>query len=67
MADEEILVAYGAQHVSHPPQHLDRWPGGAEATIDRRSRPVIITRGLGPDELESSLRAFQSLPEAAPG
>lgn len=55
----------GVQHVIHPPRHLESWPDGGAAG-ERRSRLVFITRGLDPAELESSLRAFQVLPEAAP-
>ncbi len=34
-------VIHGVQHVFHPPAWLDRWP-----SADRRSRLVLITRGL---------------------
>lgn len=57
----------GVQHVIHPPQHLDRWPAEVNSANERRRRRshlVFITRGLDPAALESSLRAFQSLPEA---
>ena len=57
------LVLHGVQHVIHPPTHLDAWPDD-----DRASRIVVIARGIGRDELEASLRAFEgaarkSLPE----
>ncbi len=41
------------QHAVHPPQHLDAWPDG-----DRRSRLVLIGRGLDREAVEASLRAF---------
>lgn len=41
------------QHVVHPPEHLDAWPDD-----DRRSRLVVIGRGLERETLEASLRAF---------
>lgn len=48
----------GVQHVIHPPEHLDSWPEGV-----RSSRLVFIVRGIEPDLLLSSLRAFQKLPQ----
>ncbi len=48
----------GVQHVMHPPEHLDSWPEGV-----RDSRLVFIVRGIEPDLLLSSLRAFQKLPQ----
>jgi G3E family GTPase len=47
------LVLNGVQHVVHPPYHLDAWPDA-----DRRSRVVFIARGIGRDEVERSLAAF---------
>jgi G3E family GTPase len=41
------------QHVVHPPRHLDAWPDE-----DRRSRLVLIGRGLDVDRLRRSLLAF---------
>jgi G3E family GTPase len=41
------------QHVVHPPRHLDAWPDD-----DRRSRLVLIGRGLDVDRLRRSLLAF---------
>ena len=49
------LLVNCVQHVVHPPEHLDGW-----ADDDRRSRLVLIGRGLDADELEGSLRAFNS-------
>jgi len=41
------------QHVVHPPRHLDTWPDD-----DRRSRLVLIGRGLDVNRLRRSLLAF---------
>ena len=41
------------QHVVHPPRHLDAWPDD-----DRRSRLVLIGRGLDANRLRRSLLAF---------
>jgi G3E family GTPase len=54
------VVIHGVQHVVHPPAHLDRWP-----SADRRSRLVLIVRGLDPKAIERSLAAFNRL--ANPG
>lgn len=48
------VLLNGVQHVVHPPEHLDSWPDG-----DRRSRLVLIARGIGKAEVEASLAAFQ--------
>ena len=50
------VVIHGVQHVVHPPAHLDRWP-----SADRRSRLVLIVRGLDPAAIERSLAAFSRL------
>jgi G3E family GTPase len=49
------VVLNGVQHVVHPPEHLDSWPDE-----DHRSRIVFIARGLGKDEVEASLAAFDA-------
>lgn len=49
------LLVNCVQHVVHPPEHLDAWTDG-----DRRSRLVLIGRGLDAEELEASLRAFNA-------
>ena len=49
------VVLNGVQHVVHPPVHLDSWPDD-----DRRSRIVFIARGVGKDEVEESLAAFDA-------
>jgi len=48
------VLLNGVQHVVHPPEHLGSWPDG-----DRRSRLVLIARGIGKAEVEASLAAFQ--------
>jgi G3E family GTPase len=47
------LLVNGVQHAVHPPVHLDSWPDG-----ERRSRVVVIGRGVDGEQLTSSLRAF---------
>lgn len=47
------LLVNCVQHAVHPPVHLDAWPDE-----DRRSRLVVIGRGLDRGALERSLRAF---------
>ena len=54
------VVVHGVQHVVHPPAHLERWP-----SADRRSRLVLIVRGLDPAVLERSLAAFNRLANPA--
>lgn len=46
-------VFQSAQHLVHPPLHMDEWP-----SADRRSRLVFILRDLDPTLIEASLRAF---------
>jgi G3E family GTPase len=47
------VLVNGVQHAVHPPVHLDDWPDE-----ERRSRLVVIGRGVDHDALERSLRAF---------
>ena len=54
------LLVDAVQHVVHPPRHLDAWPDD-----DRRSRLVLIGRGLDAAQLERSLLAFAA--SARPG
>ncbi|HWL32030.1 MAG TPA: GTP-binding protein [Gaiellaceae bacterium] len=49
------VVLNGVQHLVYPPEHLDAWPDD-----DRRSRLVFIARGIGRDEVEESLAAFDA-------
>jgi G3E family GTPase len=47
------LLVNCVQHAVHPPVHLEAWPDG-----DRRSRLIVIGRGLDSESLDRSLRAF---------
>jgi G3E family GTPase len=47
------VVLNAVQHVVHPPLHLEEWPDE-----DRRSRLVVIARGLAAGDLERSMLAF---------
>jgi G3E family GTPase len=58
-ADTPVAV-HGVQHLVHPPTHMNAWPG-----TDRRSRLVLIVKGLAPATIERSLRAFCMLPTGA--
>jgi G3E family GTPase len=51
-ADGPLLVN-GVQHAVHPPVHLGTWPDD-----ERRSRLVIIGRGVDAEALTASLRVF---------
>lgn len=48
------VVIHGVQHVFHPPQKLDRWPG-----TDRRTRLVFITRHIEREDIELTLQIFE--------
>ena len=50
---EGPLLVNGVQHAVHPPVHLDTWPDD-----ERRSRLVVIGRGVDAEELTASLRVF---------
>lgn len=52
---------HGVQHIVHPPAMLAAWPDD-----DRRSRIVVIGRGLDEQALGDSLRALAE-PRTAPG
>jgi G3E family GTPase len=47
-------VIHGVQHVFHPPAWLERWP-----SPDRRSRLVLITRGIPQAWVEAVLAAVE--------
>ncbi|HCD6632152.1 CobW family GTP-binding protein [Pseudomonas aeruginosa] len=47
------VVIHGVQHCLHAPVHLSAWPGG-----ERRSRLVLIVRGLDSSLLRRSFDAF---------
>ena len=55
------VLVNGVQHLVHPPAHLDRWPDE-----DRRSRVVVISNGLGREEIERSLHVFNAIANPAP-
>lgn len=62
VADSETPVAvHGVQHLVHPPTHMNAWPD-----TDRRSRLVLIVKGLAPAMIERSLRTFSMIPTSAP-
>ena len=56
------VLVNGVRHLVHPPAHLDRWPDE-----DRRSRVVVISNGLGREEIERSLHAFNAIANPAQG
>ncbi len=47
------IALHGVQHLFHPPILLEAWPD-----LDRRSRLVVIARGLDRESLERSLDSF---------
>jgi G3E family GTPase len=51
------VAVHGVQHLVHPPTHMRAWPDA-----DRRSRLVFIVKGLDPQAIERSLRAFSMMP-----
>ncbi|CAN5492763.1 MAG: GTP-binding protein [Actinomycetota bacterium] len=61
VGDDGPVVLDGVQHVIHPPRHLDEWPDD-----DTRTRIVFIAKGIGADEIISSLDAFAGLLGAKP-
>jgi len=54
VGEEGPVVLNGVQHIIHPPQHLDRWPGE-----DHSSRIIFITRAIEPQAILNSLQVFQ--------
>jgi G3E family GTPase len=59
---ETPVAVHGVQHLVHPPTHMNAWPDA-----DRRSRLVLIVKGLAPAAIERSLRTFSVLPAGAHG
>ena len=53
-------VIHGVQHVFHPLQWLESWPGA-----DRRTRLVFIMRDVEPATIESLFRAVERQAQAA--
>jgi G3E family GTPase len=47
------VAVHGVQHLVHAPTHMGAWPDA-----ERRSRLVLIVKGLDPAVIERSLRAF---------
>ena len=52
------VVIQGVHHVLHPPVELDAWPDA-----DRRSRLVMIVRGVDASEIRSGWKALQQVGE----
>lgn len=50
---ETPVVIQGVQHLIHKPVHLDEWPDGIAGT-----RIVVIAKGLDPEVVRRSFRAF---------
>ncbi|PRY05042.1 G3E family GTPase [Pontibacter ummariensis] len=48
------VVLNGVQHIIHPPEHLEAWP-----SEERASRLVFIMRSVSPEDILTSLKAFQ--------
>ena len=59
---ETPVAVHGVQHLVHPPTHMNAWPD-----VDRRSRLVLIVKGLSPATIERSLRSFSMTPTGVPG
>eukprot|EP00913_Durusdinium_trenchii_P026857 g25192.t1 len=60
MADnpDRPLVLHGVQTIFHPPQRLSGWPAGAE----RKTRMVLITKGLREEFVSDLFAAFAGEP-----
>jgi G3E family GTPase len=50
---DKPVAVHGVQHLVHVPTHMSAWPDD-----DRRSRLVLIVKGLDPAAIARSLRAF---------
>jgi G3E family GTPase len=51
---DQPVVIHGVQHIFHPPQVLDKWPGP-----DRRTRLVFITRNIERDDIDATLQVLR--------
>lgn len=51
------VVVQGVQHLIHKPVHLEHWPDGVVGT-----RIVVIAKGLDPEVVKRSFRAFVERP-----
>jgi len=58
---EQPVAVHGVQHLFHPPALLPAWPDA-----DRRSKLVMIVRGMDRAYLEASLAAYGKPAETAP-
>lgn len=56
VGEDGPVVLNGVQHIIHPPEHLDVWPDE-----DKRSHIVFIMRSIDPEQILSSLQAFQDI------
>jgi G3E family GTPase len=54
------VALHGVQHLIHAPRHLNAWPDA-----DRRSRLVLIVKGLAPTAIDKSIRTFCGIPSPA--
>ncbi len=61
VGDSGPIVINGVQHIIHPPHHLEDWRGE-----ERNSQIVFIMKELEPQQVLSSLLAFQHLIGAEP-
>ncbi|MEK9968559.1 MAG: GTP-binding protein [Ferrovibrio sp.] len=55
------VVIHGVQHLFHPPATIPAWPDDS-----RQSRIVFITRELGREVIEQTLKALQQAEPSAP-
>ncbi len=55
---ERPLVLHGVQTIFHPPQRLSQWPEGS----DRKTRMVLITKGLSEEFVADLFSAFTGEP-----
>lgn len=55
---ERPLVLHGVQTIFHPPQRLAQWPEGS----DRKTRMVLITKGLSEEFVADLFSAFTGEP-----
>lgn len=55
------VIFHCAQHLVHPPEHLDQWP-----STDHRSKLIFVVRGLDPALIERSLRVIDAVAKQPP-
>ncbi|OMP68760.1 CobW family GTP-binding protein [Domibacillus epiphyticus] len=56
VGEDGPVMLNGVQHIIHPPEHLDEW-----SDEDKRSHIVFIMRSIDPEQILSSLHAFQNI------